>query len=470
MFSLLLLLTSCEDRVAHNPTLVMGRPLAISRADSVSYEMLMHLRPEGNIDSINYLVSTKRYGLVYPRETDTSFWNRVTLQSDFWVEIRTDDLNLASVEEILLNDKKVKVTSVAVDLKLFGFPSLAKAISNWTQMGITIGSSIVMLLLWFIFHFRRNKQSAEWHKKAEGDHGKDLVIRRSLLDDLSADIGVFFLVLALLFWAATGVIELGNSTSKDAFIRVFSLCNNTAFLLALPYFKYGVSHFANWKKFYTVIGISLALVTLYVLYRVALEENFTGLKTFDRLYSVTILLIIGGHMVASFIKRQHETIAIVTGLVVLTVIYGQVAAPLSLSAPYPVAHTVAYHTSYYLFLLLLVGMTFTWYSEEITAQIKSDFLTLQAIFQEDAPMEEKCKQAEMALARGEVEQVLSAFLSAPGTDKDTRHGWINLSARYQMVRKEHRFGLIPTVEYTIEYNRIVQAVKDEITLWCKRDN
>lgn len=341
--------------------------------------------------------------------------------------------------------EKVFVAPVTISDRAYPIP--ANFIFGWLQMGVSLFVMVLMLYVWFSFHYRQSRQNTD-----------------SLLERLKQDFGVVFLATALFFWAITGMIGIENNDpdNKEIMIRFFSLTNNTLFLLALPSFRYGIAHFRKHREWYVLGGAALILFSLLIMVSIAIAPaRFRNeFKGFDILYSAGVLVLMGWLLVASFWKRDLKGISVLAFVVLL----GALCAQLIPHLPgFPIAagmfQPICYLTTFVLFSTLLVALTFSWYTEEMVQQTADKHADLQALVQDTGiSNREKREKLQAALGNDDLDVVFSAVACLPGLDTTVREEWIALRSRYVSAKKEYHAGRGSSSDFQTGRARVVAGL------------
>ena len=297
------------------------------------------------------------------------------------------------------------------------------------------------------------------HSRQKGANLKPLGER------LRQDAGIVFLAAALFFWAVIGLIriESDNITISEIMTRIFSLVNNALFLLALPYFRHGISHFKKHSQTYLLIGAGLILVSLLIMLSLAIspDQYKSSFKWFDVTYSTVVLGLMGWLLIASFFKRNLPGIAFLAGLITIGAIYTQIVPHFpAFNFAAGLFRQVCYFTTFVMFTTLLVALTFSWYNEEMVkeaiGETNEKYARMQEIMlDESITGQEKRKVLNKSLSDGEMELAFTGFASVQDTDNTV----ILQSSRYMTAKKSYQTGQISHADFLLTKNQVVMALQ-----------
>lgn len=415
--------------VVFYPPADFWQPDSTNRYISATPDSILRLANQDSSRQHRYLVRIHGIGCVFPAtvypdtlrqiaEVVDVLYRKTDLDTGFW-NCRFQPAGAYS--------EKVFVAQVTISDRAYPIP--ANFIFGWLQMGVSIFVMALMLYIWFSFHYRQSPQHSV-----------------SLLERLKQDFGVVFLALALFFWAVTGLIgmEHNDPDTKEIMIRFFSLTNNTLFLLALPSFRYGIAHFQKHREWYVFGGAALILFSLLIMVSIAVaptrfKDTF---KLFDILFSVGVLVLMGWLLIASFWRRDLKGISVLAFCVVLGALCAQLIPHLpGFRIAAGLFQPIVYLTTFVLFSILLVALTFSWYTEEMVQQTADKYTDLQAFVQDTGKSDqEKREKLQAALGSDDLEVVFSAVACMPGLDAAAREEWIALRSRYVSAKKEYHAG------------------------------
>lgn len=325
-------------------------------------------------------------------------------------------------------------------------------ILGWLQMAVSLCVIGLILYVWVAFHSRQKPANPQ-----------------PLGERLRQDAGVLFLAAALFFWAVIGLIriESDNSAISDIMTRWFSLTNNALFLLALPYFRHGVSHFKKHSRTYLFAGVALVLTSLLILLSIAFspDKYKDEFKWFDVCYSTAVLGLMGWLLIASFWKRNLPGIAVLAGVITLGAIYTQIIPHIPIySFAAGLFRHVCYYTTFVMFTTLLVALTFSWYNEEMVNEVMDKFAQIQEVLlSKNLSNLEKNEALEKALGEDEIEVVFTGLDCARGEmDEMSLAHLVLLRNRYFSSRKEYHTGKIDHADFRKERIGVVDGLHNLI--------
>ncbi|MBC7775934.1 MAG: hypothetical protein H7246_10910, partial [Phycisphaerae bacterium] len=328
-------------------------------------------------------------------------------------------------------------------------------ILGWLQMSVSLCVIALILYVWLAFHNRQKPSNPQ-----------------PLGERLRQDAGIVFLAAALFFWAVIGLIRIegNNSDISEIMTRMFSLTNNALFLLALPYFRHGISHFKKYSRTYLFAGSALIMISLLIMLSIAISPNqYKGeFKWFDVIYSSCVLGLMGWLLIASFWKRNLPGIALLAGIIAVGAIYAQVVPHLpAFNFAAGLFRHVCYYTTFVMFTTLLVALTFSWYNEEMVKEAidetNTKFARMQElILNESAAIREKREALEKSVGDAELELAFAGLDFVSNMDTATRDELLMLRSRYISARREYHSGKIKSPDFYHERQGVAEGLLDMI--------
>jgi hypothetical protein len=326
-----------------------------------------------------------------------------------------------------------KVYLIKADILTRKYHTPGNFILGWLQMCVSLCVIALILYVWLAFHSRQKPNNPQ-----------------PLGERLRQDAGIVFLAAALFFWAVIGLIRIegNNSDISEIMTRIFSLTNNVLFLLALPYFRHGVSHFKRHSRTYLFAGSVLILISLLIMLSIAISPNQykDEFKWFDITYSSCVLGLMGWLLIASFWKRKLPGIAVLAGIITVGAIYAQIVPHLpAFNFAAGLFRLVCYYTTFVMFTTLLVALTFSWYNEEMVKaaidETNAKFVRMQELILDGSVSNPQKREAlEKAIGDAEVEVVFMGLDFVPDLDDATRDELLLLRSRYISARREYHTG------------------------------
>ena len=339
------------------------------------------------------------------------------------------------------------VYKAEVDIITRKYQNPVTFILGWIQICVSLCVIALILYVWITFH-RRQK-------------GTNL---KPLGERLRQDAGIAFLAAALFFWAVIGLIriESDNAAISDIMTRVFSMVNNALFLLALPYFRHGVSHFKKYSQTYLLIGSCLVLVSLLTMISTAISPNqYKNIfKLFDVIYSTAVLVLLGWLFIASFHKRNLDGIAVLSGIITIGAVYTQIIPHFpDFNFASGLFRPICYFTTFVMFTTLLVALTFSWYNEEMVKEAidktTEKFARMQElILDKSKSKEEKYSALEQSLSDDDMELAFTGFACVQASNSNV----IIQSSRYMTAKKSYQMGQISHADFLLTKNQVVAAL------------